>query len=143
MTNVRRRAREVALQILYTADISVNAESLDADVDSLAPGTTARRYCDTLVEGVCSNKAALDALIEEYSDNWVVDRMAVVDRNILRIAAWELKYTGDVPFKVAIDEAVELAKRYSAEDSSAFINGVLDKMRKGLEQSGGAKSVGL
>lgn len=143
MTNVRRRAREVALQILYTADISVNAESLEADVDSLAPGTTARRYCDTLVEGVSSNKAALDALIEEYSDNWVVDRMAVVDRNILRIAAWELKYSGDVPFKVAIDEAVELAKRYSAEDSSAFINGVLDKMRKGLEQNAVPKRAGL
>lgn len=132
--NIRHKARELALQILYRTDIAGNSEGLETEMDSLAPGTEARRYCEALVDGIAAKKPSLDKLIEEFSDNWTVERMAFVDRNILRIAAYELKYSPDVPFKVIIDEAVELAKRFSTDESGAFINGVLDKMRKALEK---------
>lgn len=140
--NIRHKARELALQILYRTDIAGAAENLDSELESLAPGTQARIYCETLIKGVADKRQELDSLIEEFSENWTVDRMAIVDRNILRIAAYELKHSPDVPFKVIIDEAVELAKKYSAEDSGAFINGVLDKIRKGLEAKRGSKSAG-
>lgn len=133
--NVRRKARESALQILYKVDVAENraADLFDSDVeglDHLAGGTEARRYCETLVRGVLDNLETIDKKIEEYSENWTIDRMAIVDRNVLRVAVYEFLYSGDVPFKVIIDEAVELAKKYGSEESGAFINGILDRMHR-------------
>jgi N utilization substance protein B len=81
-----------------------------------------------LVEGVYKNKVEIDALINETSENWKLDRMAVVDRNILRFSVYELLYVDDIPPSVTMNEAIELAKRYGAEDSPSFINGILDKI---------------
>lgn len=137
--SVRRKARETALQILYKTDISEGRAGEDLhELDSLVAGTEARRYCETLVSGIDAKRDEIDAVIERHSENWTVERMAVVDRNILRIAVYELMHSEDVPYKVAIDEAVELAKLYGTEESGAFINGIIDKVRKSL----GKKSPG-
>ena len=119
---IRRKARETALQILYKMDIAGTASDCGADMDALAPGTEARRYCESLVSGVQAEIDSIDAAIEEHSENWKVDRMAVVDRNILRVAVYELRSRPDVPYKVIIDEAVELAKRYGSEEFRPFLN---------------------
>jgi len=130
--NSRHKARETALQILYNADISkcTPAEALGAQLDAMRTTGAARRYCEALVNGVLADCRAIDAVINDSSDNWTVDRMPLVDRNILRIAVYEFLHLTDVPFKVVIDEAVELAKRYGSEESGAFVNGILDKARK-------------
>src|SRR3972149_7228254 len=129
--NVRRKARETALQALYKIDISAGASGEEAlELEELAPGSEARRYCETLVQGVTLRIGALDAEIEKHSENWTISRMSVVDRNILRIAVYELLYSGDVPYKVIIDEAVELAKKFGTDESGPFINGIIDRIRK-------------
>lgn len=127
----RRKARETALQTLYNLDITggriedaIRARVEDAK-DASDPG-----YGADLVKGVAGNMAAIDGLIERSSDNWTIERMPVVDRNILRIAVFEICFSGDVPYKAVIDEAIELAKRYGSEESAPFINGILDKVRK-------------
>jgi len=131
---IRRKARETALQILYKMDIAGTASDCGADMEALAPGTEGRRYCESLVSGVQAEIDSIDAAIEEHSENWKVDRMAVVDRNILRVAVYELRSRPDVPYKVIIDEAVELAKRYGSEDSGPFINGIIDRVGKALQK---------
>ncbi|MBI1911191.1 MAG: transcription antitermination factor NusB [Deltaproteobacteria bacterium] len=134
--NIRRKARETALQVLYRvdiADISLG-EGFEAEMEELAPGTEARRYCEVLVHGVLDNRRKLDSTIERYSENWTIERMAVVDRNVLRVAVYELQYCKDIPYKVIIDEAVELAKRFGSDESGAFINGILDKIRKDIDE---------
>ncbi|MCC6501846.1 MAG: transcription antitermination factor NusB [Deltaproteobacteria bacterium] len=128
--NVRRKARETALQALYKIDISDAAGDDDLELEELAPGTESRRYCEMLVRGVKARLAELDAEIEKHSENWTIGRMSVVDRNILRIAAYELFYCSDVPYKVIIDEAVELAKTFGTDESGPFINGIIDRIRK-------------
>lgn len=129
--NIKHKARETALQALYRMDIAeVGREQFECDPEVLPHGTEARSYCEALVNGVMENRKEIDSIIEEFSENWTVDRMAVVDRNILRLSIYELMYSDAVPFKVIIDEAIELAKRYGSEESGAFINGVLDKARK-------------
>jgi len=129
--NVRRKARETALQALYKIDISEgNAGEEGLEIEELAPGTEARRYCELLVGGVSSHLKELDTVIEKHSENWTISRMSVVDRNILRMAAYELLYQGGVPYKVVIDEAVELAKKFGTDESGPFINGVIDRLRK-------------
>lgn len=126
--NTRRKARETALQILYRMDINEGVADA-SDFEELTAGTEARRYCESIVRGVSERKAEIDGVIEANSENWTMERMPVVDRNILRIAVYEL-FTKDVPYKVVIDEAVELAKRYGTEESGPFVNGVIDKVWK-------------
>ncbi|WP_413575348.1 transcription antitermination factor NusB [Bdellovibrio sp. HCB290] len=128
----RRQARELALQILFqtefTPTISVRTfmdvfeESYDSETIS---------YADMLIKGVQENKAAVDAKIQASSAHWKVERMATIDRNILRIAVWEMKFSAD-PIKenIAINEAVEIAKKYGTSDSSSFVNGLLDQVSK-------------
>ena len=90
----------------------------------------ARRYACSLVVGVLAERRELDRLIADAAENWRLGRMAIVDRNILRLGAWELAYNPDIPEKVAIDEAIELAKRFGSKESGAFVNGILDRVRK-------------
>jgi len=91
-----------------------------------------RPYADEAVRGVCAELAALDARIASASTNWRVERMARVDRNVLRLGAWELLHRTEVPRAVALDEAVEIAKRFGSEESGAFVNGVLDRIAEDL-----------
>jgi N utilization substance protein B len=142
----RRRAREFALQMLYQLDVqeqlsddqaialfwrnfsaSAEAESVDApDLGEVQP------FAELLVRGVRNHLGAIDAQIQSASKNWRLERMARVDRNLLRLALYELKYVEDVPAKVAINEAIEIAKRYGTSESSAFVNGILDRCREEL-----------
>jgi N utilization substance protein B len=89
-------------------------------------------YFQALVAGVAAHQEELDALIARYSEHWRLERMALVDRNLLRLATFELLYRDDIPAKVVINEAVELAKRYGTEESGAFVNGLLDRIRLAL-----------
>lgn len=126
----RTTAREAALQMLYAVETTGNrAEQVIGDFWRELPGDAeGRDYADTIVRGVTENTEHVDDLIRAASKNWRVERMTRVDRNILRIGAWELEQSRDVPRAVIIDEAVELAKRYGTEESGAFVNGVLDRI---------------
>jgi N utilization substance protein B len=97
-----------------------------------------RPYADDLVRSVSEHRERLDEAITSAASNWRLERMAPVDRNVLRLASYELLHRHDVPFEVIIDEAVELAKRYGADQSFAFVNGVLDKLASARRTSGGA-----
>ena len=164
----RRRSREVALQVLYQLDMTgVSPEegislyfdhfalNRDADPESLednmlppADGNlkpwsqeslrVARPFAELLVQGVCLHRDEIDGWIGSASENWRLDRMSVVDRNILRIAIYEMSYCEDIPPKVSINEAIDLAKRFSGQDSGPFINGVLDQV---LAAMGKAKNI--
>lgn len=132
--SIRRRAREVALHVFYQMDISQGdaQEVLDLYWENFKPTEKVREFCQRLIEGVCRNRSEIDQLIEENSENWTLKRMAVVDRNILRLATFELLHCPDIPFKATLNEAIELAKKFGADDSGAFINGILDKIHSFL-----------
>ena len=133
----RRRARECALQILYQIDTSgQGVEEAFQDMRESFHTDDARvlGYAETLVRGVMEHREAIDALIQRHSPNWKVERMGRVDRNVLRLATFELKWRPDVPMKVVINEAIEVGKRFGNEDSHRFINGVLDKVAKELRR---------
>ena len=125
---VRRRGRELALQMLYQHELAgSDVEEMFLTFDELqqAPSGT-RDFAVALVRGVISRLAQLDSHLVDQADNWRLERMAAVDRNILRLALYELMFEGDTPPAVVIDEAVEIAKRFGSERSSQFVNGVLD-----------------
>jgi N utilization substance protein B len=125
---VRRRGRELALQMLYQHELaSSDVEDMFSSFDELqqAPPST-REFAVGLVRGVLSRLAELDSHLVDQADHWRLERMAAVDRNILRLALYELIFEGDTPPAVVIDEAVEIAKRFGSERSSQFVNGVLD-----------------
>ena len=137
----RRRAREYALQALYEADLrgssvadalnNLWSGALEGDDDDLrAPEEEEVAFTERLVSGVDGNRGAIDTLLEECSTNWRVARMPVVDRNILRLASYELVHCADIPLNVSINEALELAKRFSSAESRAFVNGILDRVCK-------------
>ena len=125
----RTRARRQALQILYQRDITGDGVSviLGQKSYSLEDGEP-DEYCRRLVTGVEKYLTSLDETVGEVSENWAVSRMPLVDRNILRIATFDILYDAEVPSSVAINEAVELAKVYGGEDSSKFVNGVLGRI---------------
>lgn len=132
MTNLRRQSRELALQILFQIEFAPQieyAEFLEVFEQSLP--SEAIDYADLLINGVKSNKSAIDQLIQSSSQHWKVERMALVDRNIIRMSIFEMKFMSD-PLKpsIAINEAVELAKKYGSTESGAFVNGLLDQVSK-------------
>jgi N utilization substance protein B len=128
----RHSGREAALQMLFqielsgaTSDDAIDLfwRSFDAEADP-----DGRLYADEAVRGVAAAREDLDRQIVQASANWRIERMARVDRNVLRLGAWELLYRRDVPRAVILDEAVELAKAFGTDDSSAFVNGVLNRI---------------
>jgi N utilization substance protein B len=125
---VRRRGRELALQMLYQHEIAGTAvEGILSSCEELkqVPQAT-REFAIALVQGVISKLTELDSQLVDQADNWRLERMAAVDRNILRLALYELMFENGTPPAVVIDEAVEIAKRFGSERSSQFVNGVLD-----------------
>ena len=125
----RRRAREIVLQVLYEDDQNPDRtpEAADRFLTSRLSGDEEMiDFARALVAGVRKHKAEIDALLVERADNWTLERMAVTDRNLLRLGAFEMLHFG-TPERVAINEAVELAKRYGAKQSPHFVNGVLDR----------------
>jgi N utilization substance protein B len=130
----RSRAREVVLQILYEDDLNPHRNLAAADqflCSRLNHDAELVEFARSLLSGVRRNRAELDSLLAERAENWSLSRMAVTDRNVLRLAAFEMLYT-ETPDRVAINEAVELAKRYGARQSSQFVNGILDRLLRDL-----------
>ncbi len=128
----RSKARDIALCLLYQIEIS-KVGPQDAFLSSLAKSIKDRLIIDffsQLVKGVVLNETKIDSLIKKYAKNWEIKRMAVIDRNILRLSVFELFFLKDIPPKVSINEAIELAKRYGDLDSPRFVNGILDKIYK-------------
>jgi len=129
----RRHVRESALKMLYEADI--RGEPLDAALEgfwemSQPTGEAERRAAEELARGVETHRAVLDERISAAALNWKLDRMGYVDRNILRLGAYEIIFRPDVPPVVSIDEAVEIAKDYGTHDSPKFVNGILNKIKE-------------
>lgn len=130
----RSRAREVALQVLYQDDLNPgqDAEREEAFLKSRLRGDEENvEFARRLVAGVREKRAEIDAALAARATNWSLSRMAATDRNVLRLGAWEALYS-DTPAAVAIDEAIELAKRYGDRRSPSFVNGVLDRISKQL-----------
>jgi len=130
----RTFARECALKILYRIEISrESADSSLSDFWSKTAGSITKEpydFAEALVKGTCGNLAAIDGIISKYTDNWNISRMAVVDKNIIRMSTYEMLYRDDIPPNVSINEAIELAKKYGDVDSGKFVNGILDKIKK-------------
>jgi transcription antitermination factor NusB len=132
----RTRARELSLQILYQLDLR-GEEVLEDLEDLLAESGRSEDVLDfarLLVVGTAEKREEIDARISEVAAHWDISRMAVVDRNILRMAVFEMMHRPDIPVKVAINEAIELGKRFSTQQSGAFVNGILDRIRISLEE---------
>ncbi len=126
---LRRKAREYALQMLFQYDVTRKGEGLVEHFWVQYKAIPAiRNFADRLVEGVLKNIDEIDGIITKYTEHWSLDRIATVDRNILRFAIYEILYMDDVPAKVTINEAIEITKKYADQGSSAFINGILDKI---------------
>ncbi|MGB2630602.1 MAG: transcription antitermination factor NusB [Candidatus Omnitrophota bacterium] len=129
----RTLSREIALKILYAWDISKEpVEEVHRKFweNNDISGEKVREFSDLLVFGVNSNLGKIDEIIAGHAINWRMDRMATIDRNVLRIASFELLFAPDIPPKVAINEAIDLAKKYGDKDSGKFVNGILDNINK-------------
>ncbi len=136
MMSPRHQARELALQALYVCDVGKASpdEALALVLQDQAPEApeAVRAFARTLQEGVVATHEELDTIIGRHIDNWRIERLAVLDRLILRLATWELRYQPETPPAVIVNEAVELARTFSADESTKFVNGVLDGIRKSL-----------
>jgi len=127
----RRKSRESALQVLYQLNITKQdaTTALKRFQEHFLPPGEADDFLKRLVLGVLEHFPQLDRLIEQYSENWRLDRINMIDRNILRMALFELLYCEEIPPKVTINEAIDLGKRFGSEDSGSFINGILDRIQ--------------
>lgn len=127
---IRRQARESALQMLYLCDIcEYSPEEAIYHFKSLNLIDGCKSFSEQLIIGTLEQQSVLDKLISDYAENWEMDRMATIDRNILRLAAYEILATPETPISVIIDEAVEIAKKYSTNESGKFVNGILDNLK--------------
>jgi N utilization substance protein B len=134
----RRKAREYALQMLFQWDITHDAiDQIATTFFQNLPEESAAvvDFARELVTGTIENVEHIDRLIQRHAEHWRLDRMAIVDRNLLRLATQEFLYDKETPKTVVINEAIEIARRYSSQESPQFINGILDSIKKELEQS--------
>ncbi|KPJ78664.1 MAG: hypothetical protein AMJ54_02555 [Deltaproteobacteria bacterium SG8_13] len=131
----RRNARELALQALFSMDMNrdFSGEMLERFCEHFRPAVSIGPFFMQLVTGVLRLLPRIDALIEQHSQHWKLDRMSCVDRNIMRIAVFEILSCEDIPPKVSINESIDIAKKYGTEDSGAFINGIIDSIRIAFE----------
>jgi len=129
--STRRQARECSLQMLYTVDsCEMSCDAVcEAFSEHFPQGEAYKDFAVKLFYGVCEKKNEIDSLIEQNAQNWEIERMAAVDRNIIRLAAYEIIAMPETPINVIIDEAVEISKKYSTKDSGKFVNGILDKLK--------------
>ena len=128
----RSRAREVALQLLFQRDhnAAVARPAVEGFAEERLREPEIRRFCLELFDGATTHLEEIDAKLAAAADNWRLPRMATVDRNLLRLGAFEILYLKDTPPAVALDEAIELARRFGSAESPAFVNGVLDRLRR-------------
>jgi transcription antitermination protein NusB len=127
---LRREGRELALQMLYAQDTLQGnlRDTLRGFREGVETGERTREFAEALVQGVMDNRQAIDQAILARSKNWALTRMPRVDLNIMRLAAYELMFKRDIPKKVSINEAIEIAKKYGDKESPAFVNGILDEL---------------
>jgi len=145
----RHLGRAIAMQSLYEWDFNRSNKGEEVDVDELikrnvaefGPGLEDNAFPTELFRGVCDHLAEIDTAIEKFAPEWPIDQITIVDRNILRLGVYELKYSANIPAKVAINEAIELAKTYGGESSGKFVNGVLGAMFKAMLAEGEIKEV--
>jgi transcription antitermination protein NusB len=139
----RSRGREVALQVLYQVEQNpgISPDEIRLFIERrLLKDRKLCEFTEALTAGVKEHQTALDAMISKVAENWRLDRMAAIDRNILRLGAYEMLHCPEVPAKVAINEALELAKRYSTAQSSRFVNGILDRVLQWQSQESDAEA---
>ncbi len=130
---VRREGREAAVQYLYLCDLNGDSDLAGYyKFRGLSP--SARRFCDSIVQGAAKHRESIDETIRKNTQNYELNRISVVDRNVLRVAIYEMLHCPDVPPVVSINEAIEIAKKYSTEESGRFVNGVLDQIRATLKR---------
>ena len=129
---VRRDAREAAVQYLYQREMQGDQsdQALEEFYEMRGLSPSGRRFCDELLQGWVQHQEEIDEVIAKNARNFEFNRLSAVDRNVLRIACHEILFRSDIPAPVAINEAIEIAKKYSTEDSGKFVNGVLDNIRK-------------
>ena len=139
----RRQARELAMKALFYMYIRKDAseEMLEYFCGCFCPSKKSRPFFIKLVNGVLGAKDQIDALVERFSQNWTINRMSCVARNVMRIAVYEMIYCHDIPPKVSINEAVDIGKKFGTQESGAFINGIMDSIRETLEKEGILKKV--
>jgi N utilization substance protein B len=127
----RRKSREFTLQVLYQLDITKQeaTKTLTQFQENYLPNGRRDGFVERLVLGVQEHRKEIDQLIKKYSEHWRLDRMTLIDRNILRMATFELLYCEEIPPKVTLNEAIDLGKRFGSEDSGSFINGILDRIQ--------------
>jgi N utilization substance protein B len=128
----RRRARELAVQILYQMEANPldPSEALELFWQNVSVRGQVKEFADRIVEGVQYYREEIDRLIAKHSEHWRLERIDRVDKNILRMGIFELLYCDDIPVKVALNEAIDLGKKFGTEESGAFINGILDRISK-------------
>jgi N utilization substance protein B len=134
----RRKAREYALQILFQIDFTekkIERRDLEEFWSDKKDVSDVKEFAEELVIGTLDKLDEIDKIVESLAENWLLKRMAAVDRNILRFAAYEILYRKDIPPAVTINEALEIAKKYSSLDSASFLNGVLDRLAKEAEKA--------
>ena len=132
----RRRSRELAMQALFYMESQNNLsqEMLTRFCDNFHPAQKARPLFLTLVTGILDTRPEIDAIIQRYATNWRMSRMSGVDRNVMRIAVYEMLNCSDIPPKVSINEAIDVGKKFGTDESGAFINGIMDRIRIALEK---------
>ena len=132
----RRKARELVLKSLYSYEItSMEPASIMSDLLSESTlDSPSRLFASQLFQKVLENMKSIDNMIRECVRNWDINRLAIIDKNVIRMGISELLFFSDIPQKVSIDEAIELAKKYGSEDSGSFVNGVLDHIAKNLDK---------
>ncbi len=128
----RRISRELAVQFLYLADMNEGdiSQQLKQFWEDNPVSVEVQSFTEEILTHIFDHREEIDSRLEQFSEHWTLSRMAVIDRNLLRMAASEILYSKTVPPKVAIDEAVEIAKKFGSEDSPNFINGILDRILK-------------
>ena len=133
----RRHARELAMQALFYMDTQQNGspQMLERFCENFNLPQKVRPFFLQLVNGVLSAQPQIDTLIERYSKNWKVQRMSCVDRNVMRLAVFEMLFCPDIPPKVSINEAIDVAKKFGTQESGAFINGIVDRIRIAIEKN--------
>jgi len=128
----RRLARETALQVLFQRDVTKEPlntkEALQRWTAEFAVPEASGIFAQELVDGTIAHQSEIDQTIASFAQDWTISRMAVVDRNVMRLATYEILFRSDIPSRVSLNEAIELAKRFGGEDSAKFINGILDKI---------------
>ena len=134
----RRQAREWAVQLLFQLDLNPSEldEAMEGFWQDKTPDEATKQFTEELVRGVRGNLDKIDGALKQYAENWDVARMGNVDRNVMRLALFEMIFREDIPAVVSINEAVDIVKYFSSNESGRFVNGVLDRARKDLRKNG-------